>query len=62
MVKANRPHYHVWRLADGERAYFKLARGFHTRQAAHQFERRREPDKSRYIIRECWRERCKPKL
>ena len=58
----NRPHYHVWLLADGDRAFFRRARGFHTRQAAQQWAKRNEPDAKRRMVIACTRSRCKPKL
>ena len=63
-MKANRPHYHVWLKARGGRMRYRLARGFHTRQAAHQWSQRnyrgdRERDPK---IEQCEDERCAPKL
>lgn len=60
-VKPNRPHYHVWLLADGERAFFKRARPFHTRQAARQFAQRLRSN-PKIMVRECWKPECAPKL
>ena len=60
--RANRPHYHVWIKADGDRAFFKRARGFHTRQAAQQYVVRQEPDPGRRLVLKCHDYRCRPKL
>lgn len=59
--KANRPHYHVWILADGERAFFRRARGFFTRQAARQYGLRLR-SKDDIMVRPCTNPRCAPKL
>ena len=56
-VKANRPHFHVWRMATGDRAFFRLARGFHTRQAARQFAKRRDTPE-RLMVLQCERTAC----
>ena len=47
MSKLNRPHFHVWKLAKGDRAYFKLVRPFHTRQNARKYAIRQQmaPDR-----------------
>jgi len=58
----NRPHYHVWYMAATGRAFFRLARGFHTRQAARQFAVRRQPDPKRRMVLECTNPACAPKL
>jgi len=60
-MKANRPHYHPWLMADGDRALFR-GRSFHTRQAARQWAARREPDPDRRVVLKCEHERCRPKL
>ena len=62
--KTNRAHYHVWVLARGGRIRYRLARPFWTRQAAHQWARRRyagEPDRDPKI-EQCWEAKCAPKL
>ena len=61
-MASNRPHYHVWLLADGDRAFFRCARGFHTRQAAQQYAVRQEPDPARRLVRQCSNPKCRPKL
>lgn len=59
---ANRPHYHVWRLAEGDRIFYLCKKGFHTRQAARQWAKRREVEDERYMVRQCYRTRCAPPL
>ena len=61
-MTANRPHYHVWKLAKGDRAIFMLRRGFHTRQNARKYALRRDVPPDRFIVRPCEREACKPPL
>ena len=61
-MAANRPHFHVWRMAKGDRAFFRLVRAFHTRQAARQYATRREPDPDRFMVLQCDKEACRPKL
>lgn len=61
-MAANRPHYHVWLLAATDRIFYKVQRGFFTRQAARQYGARREPDPSRVMVRQCTEERCRPRL
>ena len=59
----NRPvHFHVWKLAGGDRAFFRLARPFRSTQAAGQFASRTEPDKTRYMVRQCDDPRCEAKF
>ena len=58
----NRPHYHVWNLASTGRAFFRLTRGFHTRQAARQYAKRRQSDSSQFMVLECRNPGCRPKL
>ena len=58
----NRPHYHVWLLAATERAFFQLARGFHTRQSARQYARRRRLCGSEVLVRQCTNPACAPPL
>ena len=63
-MKPNRPHFHVWPKARGGRIRYCLARGFHTRQAAHQWAGRRysdEPDRNPKI-EQCTEAKCAPKL
>lgn len=62
MPATNRPHYHVWLLADGDRAFFRRARSFHTRQAASQHAKRQEPDPKRRMVLACTSWRCRPRL
>ena len=62
--KANRPHFHVWVQARSGTAYFWLAKGYHTRQAAGQWARRRykgEPWRKPMVL-QCEEEKCAPKL
>ena len=65
-MAANRPHYHVWRLARGGRMYYRLRRSFHTRQAARQwfvrYVRRWRPESTAFEVKPCDREECRPKL
>lgn len=63
-MKANRPHFHVWLEARGGRMRYRLARPFHTRQAAAQWAKRRyagEPWRKPMVLN-CWEEKCAPKL
>lgn len=60
-MKANRPHFHVWRKAATGRAYFRLARGFHTSQAARQWAKRNRPDAEHMVIA-CYDAACAPPL
>lgn len=61
-MPTNRPHYHVWLKAATGRIFYRLARGFHTRQAAAQWARRRQPASDRRMVIQCTREKCKPPL
>ena len=61
-MAANRPHYHVWFLAATGRAFFRTGPGFHTRQAAQQWARRRRSDGMEFMVRQCEIDKCKPKL
>ena len=60
-MATNRPHYHVWLMARTERIFYKLARGFHTRQAARQWARRNRAGTDPMVFR-CDKEACRPKL
>ena len=63
-MKVNRPHFHIWLKARGGRIYYRLAKGFHTRQAAAQSSKRRyrdEPER-RPMILQCEEPGCAPKL
>lgn len=63
-MKPNRPHFHVWVKARSGRAYFRLAKGYWTRQAASQAAKRRyagEPWRKPMVLH-CEEERCAPKL
>lgn len=62
MSQPNKPHYHVWLMADGDRAFFKRARSFHTRQAAGQYGKRQEPDGKRRMVLACTHWKCRPRL
>ena len=59
--KVNRPHYHVWAEARTGRMLYRLARAFHTRQAARQWAKRWYPDRP-CTVRECFKPECAPKL
>ena len=61
-MPANRPHYHVWLRARTGRIYYRLARGFHTRQAASKYAQRRQPEPGWRMVIQCEDERCKPAL
>lgn len=61
-MAANQPHFHVWRLVKTGRIFYRIARGFHTRQAARQWASRRESDPERYMIRQCVDQKCSPPL
>ncbi len=62
MAKANRPHFHIWLQAKGGKIFYKLAKGYHTRQAAGQAGKRRQPDPEKRMVIQCDREECRPKL
>lgn len=55
-------HFHVWRLAAGDKALFRIARPFRTSQAAGQWQRRRDPDKTRYHVLRCTDPNCLKKF
>ena len=61
-MAANRPHFHVWRLAKTGRIFYQVARGFHTGQAARQWASRYENAPDRYMLRQCLDETCTPQL
>ena len=67
-MPANRPHFHIWKQCrpkkDGHasQAMFRLAKSFWNAQTAGQWMRRREPDKSKWMVRRCECEHCKPEL
>lgn len=60
--RANRPHYHLWLQAATGRIFYKVSRGFHTRQAARQYGMRRQPDAEKRLVLQCFDPRCAPKL
>ena len=60
-AKANRPHYHVWIFHRTGRMSWRLARGFHTKQAANQWAGRNRAGEER-MVRACTNPRCAPKL
>ena len=60
-MTANRSHHHIWLRAATGRIYYRLARGFFTRQAAGQWGKRNRPDRERMILK-CDGARCAPKL
>ena len=60
-MTANRAHHHVWLRAATGRIYYRLARGFFTRQAAGQWGKRNRPDRERMILK-CEEARCAPTL
>lgn len=63
-MKPNRPHFHVWLTARGGRIRYRLARGFWTKQAAHQWAARRyknEPWRTPKV-EQCTEAKCAPKL
>ena len=64
MPAANRPHFHVWALAEskrGSRMLYQLRRGFHTQQAAAKWAKRHYPERET-MTRKCERPECAPKL
>ena len=61
-AKLNRAHYHVWFMASTGSAFFKRTRAFHTKQAAHKYAARRQPDPAKRMVKECWEPKCAPKL
>jgi hypothetical protein len=60
-MAANRPHFHLWKPAATGRALFRLARGFHSRQAASQYAKRHYPE-HRCMVLACERPECRPAL
>ena len=66
MPKTNRPHFHLWakaRQPDGKpgRMLYRLARSFHTRQAARQWGKRHYAARETTVL-QCSDPRCGPKL
>ena len=62
-MATNRPHFHIWQEARTGRIFYRLARPFHTRQAANQYGKRRNPDDpEKFMVRQCNSEKCKPKI
>lgn len=61
-MPANRPHYHPWLMAATGRIFYRVTRGFFTRQAAHKYAARRQPDPDKRIVLKCWEEKCAPRL
>lgn len=61
-MATNRPHYHVWLQAKTGRIFYKVTRGFHTRQAAAQWAKRRQTAPERRIVLKCELDACKPAL
>ena len=61
-MAANRPHFHVWLQAKTGRIFYKLARPYHTRQAARQAGMRRQHDPARRMVMQCADPKCAPKL
>ena len=61
-MKANRPHFHVWHLAQSDRAMFRQARAFNTRTSARKYAVRRGEDPARFEVRQCFDPKCAPKL
>ncbi len=57
----NRPHFHVWLEARTGRMIYRLARGFHTRQAARQWAKRHRPDRQTMVL-QCTKQACRPRL
>ena len=49
-------------MAKTGRIFYRLARGFHTRQAVRQWAMHREPDADRFTIRQCTNEKCRARL
>ena len=63
-VQTNRPHYHVWIFAtsrDAPRMAYRLARAFHTRQAAQQWAKR-DGRGNGFQVLKCHHFRCRPRL
>ena len=61
MPKPNKPHFHVWIQHRDGRMIYRLARPFHTRQAARQWARRWRPE-AECMVFQCERPECAPKL
>ena len=59
--ETNKEHYHCWIVHRDGRMIYRLARGFHTRQAADQWAKRHR-GKDERLIRRCWRAKCAPQL
>ena len=51
-------HFHAWRLSASGNAFFRVRRRFETRQAAHQWVVRREPDFACRLVLECRNPEC----
>ena len=58
---SNRPHFHVWIDHRSGRMAYRLARPFHTRQAAATWAKRHRPGE-KVIVRKCERPECRPRL
>ena len=59
--ETNKEHFHCWIVHRDGRMIYRLARGFHTRQAADQWGKRHRSEDDR-LIRRCWLEKCAPSL
>ena len=53
-----KPHYHAWRLADGETMFYR-SRRFETRAAANQWVRKMEPDPRCRMVKACDSPKCR---
>ena len=52
-------HYHAWLMASTGTILYRIARAFGTRQGAHKYARRRQPDAGRRTVLECRDEGCR---
>ena len=57
----NRPHFHVWIKARSGTIFYKLAKGYHTSQAARQWAKRNYPGQEQLVLK-CEEPKCRPPL
>ena len=60
-LRTNRKHFHIWAEAKTGRAFFKLARGYDTRQTANNWAKRLKPDTQTMVL-QCDKWKCQPPL
>ena len=53
VMSSNRPHYYLWKMAAGGRAFFRVPRVFTTRQNAQKYAARRNIPPHMFMVRQC---------